>query len=166
MDIIYQPNLGFTINNATIPFGMNREAVRDALKGSYEEDNSTFDVSDLFDDEDDDFDFSQNRDIYSDLTREGDSIFISYDKNQAFTELEIHDGIAVVVEDFRFFKDQSITEILAWFKTKGFALTEVEPGNYAVAELKISVATHHAMGGDGDGLAYFYASNDISHLVD
>lgn len=171
MDIIYQPNIGVTINNATIAFGMNRDEVRDALKISYEEDNSTFDlgdlnVGDLFEDEDDNFDFSQNRDIYADLANEGDSIFISYDKKQAFAELEIHEGIGVSIQDFRLFQDQPMSEILAWFKSQNFAITEVEPGNYAVAELKISVASHEAMGSEGDGLSYFYASKDISHLID
>ncbi|RZJ72020.1 hypothetical protein [Flavobacterium sp.] len=166
MDITYQPNLGFTINEATLAFGMSREAIRKTLKISYEEDNSTFDASEFFEDEDGNFDFSLNRDIYSDLTQEGDSIFITYDKNQAFTELEIHEGIAVAIQDFRLFQDQPIAEILAWFHHQNFTLTEVEPGNYAVTELKISVATHEAMGGDGDGLSYFYASKDISHLID
>ncbi|RZJ68412.1 MAG: hypothetical protein EOO50_01065 [Flavobacterium sp.] len=166
MDIIYQPNLGLSINDATITWGMNRDQVRELLKVSFEEDNTTFDLSDLFDDEDDDFDFSQNRDIYSGLASAGDSIFLSYDKKNALTEFEMHEGIAVSIHDFRFYQDQPMHEIVTWFRQNNFNITQVEPGNFAVAELKISVASHNAMGGQGDNLSYLYASNDVSHLID
>ena len=166
MNIICNPNLGLTVNETTISWKMNRREVRDLLKSAYEEDDSSFDVSDLFDGHDDDFDFTQNRDIYSDLANEGDLVFFNYDKNGALTDFEIHQNIAVLIDDFKFCDDQSIHEILDWFRLKQFTVTEVEPGNFAVAELKIAVATHESMGGDGDGLSYFYASDDISHLID
>ena len=166
MDIIYNPNLGLTINNMTISWNMARQEVRDLLKTAFEEDNSSFDVSDLFEGLDHDFDFTQNRDIYSGLTTEGDSIFLSYDKSGAFKEFEMHEGIAILINGFRLYQDQSIAEILDWIRHNDWDVTEVEPGNFAVAELKISFATHEAMGGEGDGLSYFYASGDISHLID
>lgn len=166
MDIIYTPNLGLTINEATITWNMARAQVRDSLKSSYEEDNQTLDMSEFFDSSEDNFDFSLNRDIYAGLTSEGDSIFLSYNKDDAFTEFEMHENIGILVNDFRIYQDQPIAEIVSWVKSKNYALTEVEPGNFAVAELKISFASHDAMGGDGNGLSYFYASNDISHLID
>ncbi|MBD3581642.1 hypothetical protein [Flavobacterium selenitireducens] len=166
MEILYNPNLGLTINGSTITWKMDRQKARDLLKSSYEEDNQTFDMSEFFDRDEDNFDFSLNRDIYSGLTSEGDSIFMCYDKDDAFTQFEMHENIYVLIADFRIYQDQPIAEILNWVTSQDYAVTEVEPGNYAVAELKISFASHDAMGGNGDGLSYFYASNDISHLID
>jgi len=145
---------------------MTRDTVRELLQYSFEEDNAQLDVSDLFDGMDPDFDFTHNRDIYAGLASEGDSVFLSYDKDGQFKEFEMPEGIAILIDDFRLYQDQPISEIIAWMQSKGYAVTEDEPGNYAVSELKIAIATHNAMGGDGDGLSYFYAANDISHLID
>ncbi|RYZ90882.1 MAG: hypothetical protein EOP06_07395 [Proteobacteria bacterium] len=165
MDIIYQVNLGFSINDVTITWGMPRGKVRELLMKDFKEDNATLDFSEIFaKTEDDDFDFSQRRDIYSGLVNEGDSIFMLYDDEDRLSEFEVHENISVSISDFRLYSGQPLEEILEWADNEEYGLEQSEPGNYIIPELKITFADFNAMGGNDDGLAYFYASADVSHL--
>ena len=39
-------------------------------------------------------------------------------------------------------------------------------GEYFFKDLKLTIASSEAMGGNGSELSYFYCSKDVTHLID
>ncbi len=58
---------------------------------------------------------------------------------------------------------EKVTELLGNISNDKKLLSE---GEYFFNDLKLTIASSDAMGGDGKELSYFYCSKDVTHLID
>ena len=92
--------------------------------------------------------------------------FLNYNEDNKLQSIEIHGGIDVKIKNFTLEFKKDITIALKSLSAISENYSEVEDGNYVFEDLKMAIATSESMGGDGNGLDYFYASNDIEHMID
>ncbi|CAF1461071.1 unnamed protein product [Adineta steineri] len=165
MKLIYIPDVGFTIDdhleNRIITWNDQREHIcKTILKEySYKRDDRIYDALEL----------SQKRDIYH-----NDEVFfvLSFDiSSNCLKELEIHHGIDVEVNGVVITFGEKMTTIAQKLGIQPTILDD--GGTYLFSSLKITISNDRVMGADDDGsdtmdsgnVAYFYASNNIDHLV-
>lgn len=161
----YIPNVGFIFNSKQLEWKTSRIDVRKKLNVKFKDDDRTIDVAQFFDG-DESMNIHQKRDIYENLNSKNDMIFLNYDKNDKLTELEVHSGISILIDNIRLEFGNEISDYIKQFQKNGIDYSEIEKGNYLMPKLKITIASSESMGGDGTGLSYFYAASDISHLTE
>ena len=59
-----------------------------------------------------------------------------------------------------------ISELIKEFKKHSYTPTVAKKGEYFFESLKMVIANSESMGGEGNGLDYFYAGADVSHVID
>jgi hypothetical protein len=154
----YLPDVGFEIGSKTIPWGMGRQLVRNALSMKFRQDDGRLDNSQFFDG-DHAYDIVYRRDIYSDFTT-------NFNEEDRLTEWEIHQSHTITVSEIALTFGKDTMDFVRALKTIDDQVVEVEPGNFLFTRLKILLASSGAMGGEGSGLDYVYAAKDINHLLD
>ncbi|WOD43464.1 hypothetical protein [Hwangdonia lutea] len=165
MDIEYLPNKGFILNSVEIQWNEERNSVREKIRKKYKEDDKTIDVAQFFDG-DESMNIHQKRDVYENQKSENDLLFLNYDKDGKLRDLEVHSGFDILIDNIRLNFGNEILDVINKFNEKGIQHIETEKGNYLLAKLKITIANSKSMGGNGNGLSYFYATSDISHLTE
>ena len=137
--------------------------VRGNLGGIFEEEDRMVDLSEYFEDGEN-HTIEQRRDLYHD---EEDSycFYLNYDDEDLLTELEVHSGLAILVNGHEMQFDSDIYRILESMNDSGNRGIELEEGNYLFQDLKMTIASSAATGGDGNGLAYFYGAENVEHLL-
>lgn len=165
MTIEYIPTSGFIIDSFSFNWSDPRELIREKLNQKHKEDDRVIELAKYFDG-----DVSQNihqyRDIYENYKAAENYFFLSYDENGLLSEVEIHWGISIKVYDQILIFDTPIQIFLDNLSLYDDTTHETEEGNYLLPKLKMSIATSEAMGGNGDGLSYFYAGKNIDHLIE
>jgi hypothetical protein len=124
----------------------------------FKEDNGLLDNSQFFDG-DNSFNIVYRRDLYKNFT----TIFNTDD---CLTELEVFSNVDISVSGTTLTFGKDIDEFLHEFKRKNNQPTEIENGQFLFESLKMTIGNSESMGGDGNGLAYFYAGKDVNHLID
>jgi hypothetical protein len=155
---LYLPDIGFEIDSKLIKFGEHRSAVRQTLSHQFEEQNQFIDNAKLFGG-----DTSHNITYRSDNYESFKTI---YTPDDFFMELEIHKTLQISVMGITLTFGKDIAHFLSQLKKVDDQMTEIEPGMFLFANLKMTIGTSESMGGDGNGLDYFYAGKDIRHLID
>ena len=163
MHLEYLPNKGFILNTISINWQEKRNAVRETIGKTFKEDDTIIDVSHYFDG-DESMNIHQRRDVYETLNSLKVLVFLNYDHDNKLKEIEVHAGLNVMIDDIKLQFGKDLSEQLNQFQNKGIVYTEIEEGNYLIAELKMTLANSESMGGDGNDLTYIYLSSDISHL--
>ena len=92
--------------------------------------------------------------------------FLSYDKQDKLNELEVHWGMNILINKIEMEFGKDIKDYLERLKSAGYEYIELEEGNYLFKGLKITIADSESMGGDGNGLSYFYSGQNIDHFVE
>jgi hypothetical protein len=163
MKIDYLPDTGFRIDSNEIRWGETRESVRRKFLNAHRQDDHVINVSEFFDD-DSNLEIHQKEDIYENFS--GNNLFFcAYDKDDCLNEFEVHRGIDVVVSGIALTFEKEISEVIREVEKLGHHPVEIEGGNFFFEELKMTIATDEAMGGESTGLAYFYAAKDVRHLT-
>jgi len=165
MDIEYLPNKGFILNSVKIEWNNERNSVREKIGNKHKEDDKIIDVAQFFDG-DESMNIHQKRDVYENLNSKNDMLFLNYDKDNKLKELEVHSGFGILIDNIRLDFRNEISGFIKQFQKNGIEYSETEKGNYLLPKLKITIADNESMGGDGNGLSYFYATSDISHLTE
>ncbi|UTW63729.1 hypothetical protein KFE98_06180 [bacterium SCSIO 12741] len=142
----YTPNQGFTLNRNEFQWGEDRTHVHQKLGSPSEKDNL--------------------RDIYEDYNGSENYFFLTYNPEGQLKELEVHEGLSVQTNGFELEFGNDLPEIIKHLSRLGFRPQEMEPGHYLFAELKMVLSTDESMGGEGNGLSYFYAAQTITHLIE
>ncbi|WP_299363163.1 hypothetical protein [Winogradskyella sp.] len=91
--------------------------------------------------------------------------FLNYNKNNLLSELEVHWGIKVWIDNIELDFEKDINTYLNELNSKGYNFKEIEQGNYLFEKLKITIADSESTGGDGNGLSYLYSGQNIEHLI-
>jgi len=79
--------------------------------------------------------------------------------------MEILYGFEIKIENITLDFAKGIEETAALLDTISKDKTQLSEGEYFFKDLKLAIASHEARGGEGNELAYFYCSNDVSHLI-
>ena len=165
MEIHYMPGIGFEMLSQSIQWGEQRESIRRKLQNKHKDDDRITDLSHVFDG-DESHNIHQRRDIYTNSNSGENYFFLNYDTEHKFNEIEVHWGFDVIVNGVKLQFNKDISHAVTELKKTSASVSEIEPGNFLFHDLKMVIASSEAMGGDGDGLSYFYAAKDISHLIE
>ncbi len=158
MTIQYFPNEGFKIADKEIKWGDRRNSIRQILTDEYEERNGTIDNSEFFNG-DTSFNIDYRQDLYKNYK-------INYDKDDFVKELEVHQNADILVARVLLTFGTDISELLSKLERINYLPTTVKEGEFFFEQLKMVIATSESMGGEGDGLNYFYAGADVTHVID
>ena len=139
----------------------SREALRGLLDSHYKVSDLDLGLIDPFGEK-----ILQKRDVYEELYSKNDSFFLNYDKNGLLIEFEVHNGYDIIIQnDFKLSFGENVPNLLRRLNKKGYDHFTLEKGSYLITELKIVISDSESLGGEGDGLAYFYAAKNIEHLL-
>ncbi len=152
----YKPNSGIVYAEAFIPWGTTRKKVREMLKGAYEISDKEFEG------------IVSRRDIYRELKGQQVYLFLNYDQNDRFSELEIHEGVALNIFDEMIHFDMQLWDAVDTLSKISSNQTIIDEGEVLFPDLKLNLCSAASMGGDQENnqLAYIYCAQNISHLTD
>lgn len=165
MKITYVPNIGFQLDSENFNWNDGRDSVRHKLRNQHKDDDRVIEMSEFFGG-DKSHDIEQRRDIYEDVNGEKNYFFLSYDEEDKLSELEINGGIEIFIKEIQLIFEKDINTYLEAFKKIGEKYVETEEGNYLFEDLKMTIANSESMGGEGNGLTYFYGARSIEHLIE
>ena len=164
-EIEYIPGKGVIVDEQIIAWNTDRGAVRALFQWQHTENDSIIELAHFFDG-DETQNIEQKRDLYSNYGGTKNSFFLSYDTNNRLKEIEIHEGVSIKIDDTTIVFDTNILDNVNSLKISHNACHEIEIGNFFFPALKMTIASHESMGGDGLGLGYFYCADDVSHLLE
>jgi len=156
--VYYFPGVGFEIESRKINWGQKRNLIRQTLAKEFQEDNGIIDNSEFFDG-DASYNIHYRRDIYGNFK----TIF---DEDDFLTEVEIHKDFRISVSGITLTFGKDISELINQLRKIDGQITELEEGQFFFKELKMTIGNSESMGGTGNGLDYFYATRDVTHLDD
>ncbi len=177
MILEYIPDKGFIINAISCEWGEDRENIRRKLGNQHKEDNSTFDLASFFDG-DESRNIERRRDIYrievnnknflffKIASKTVNEFFLHYDLNDKLREIEIQDGVVVLIEGAELKLGDDTDACVGKLRSVDNEVVELENGNFLFKKLKVNLANSNSMGGEGNGLSYFYASDNVDHLLE
>lgn len=148
MDLVikYLPDIGFAINNVEFKWGMKKEIARRLLNNEHE--IARF----------------QNRDIYKNYLTEGTFFFLNYSEQNLLIELEVHQGVRVIVSNVLLTFERDLEDIKNDLERISGNVIKTGDGEYFFKDLKLTISDSEAMGGNDHLLGYFYCASDTSHL--
>lgn len=164
MKLEYRPIAGLTINGKELNWGDDRQEIRKQLAIKYSEDDRIIDLASLSGG-----DVSQNIDVKRDIYGNTDNpffFFLNYDVNQKLESIEVHKCESVQVQKLVLTFGLSIDEIQRQLLNLDSTANELDSGEFFFPKIKVVVASHEVMGGDGSDFAYFYAANNIDHFFE
>lgn len=164
MTLEYYPDTGFSINSENFKWGDSREAIRQKLGQTHQEDDRIIGLGQYFGG-DVSHDIYQRRDIYENLSSSENSFFLSYDSQLKLDQIEVHEGITILIANIVLTFGEDIDKYVLALKSMDDEHLELDEGNHLFKNLKLTISNSEANGGDGNGLSYFYASTDVSHLL-
>ena len=158
--LTYQPDKGVFIDDTLLLWGSDRQQVRTLLNDKYEIGDNVIDLGDP------NQNITQRRDIYKSYQGQDNLFFLNFDENEQLSEVEVHHGLIInvagVVIDFSMDIEKA-ADLLGGIFGGTMPLSD---GEYFFRDLKLTIASTNAMGGDGNKLSYFYCSKDVTRLVD
>ncbi|MET0299288.1 MAG: hypothetical protein ABW036_05990 [Flavitalea sp.] len=164
MTLEYNPGSGFSFESFQFDWSTPRALIREKLNNTHKNDDKVIELAQYFDG-DESHNIHQFRDIYENYNSSRNYFFLSYDKDGFLTEVEVHWGIPIKIHDQVLEFEAPLAQMVERLSLYDNTVKETEEGNYFFPKLKISVATGESMGGDGDGLSYFYAGKNVDHLM-
>ena len=163
--LTYQPDKGVFFDDALLFWDADRQQVRTLLNGKFEIGDNVVDLS-QYNNGDTSQNIIQRRDIYKNYKGQDNFFFLNFDTNDRLTEVEVHYGLDINIEDVKldFATDiEKVTELLDSISDSKEQLSE---GEYFYKNLKLTVGSSEGMGGEGRELSYLYCAKDVSHLIE
>jgi len=165
MTIIYAFPSGFRINDKFVSWGDDRASIRTRLNQLHKAKDHIVEMAEFFDG-DSSHDIEVRKDVYQDILGGTNYFFLMYDQKDALIELEVHWGVPIQIDELQLIFDQDIQGYLDALSANDHSFREIEAGNYLFQSLKMVLATDESLGGEGNGLSYFYAAKSIDHLLE
>lgn len=154
--IEYKPNSGVFFEKTFVPWGTTRKNVREMLEGEYSISDWEFEG------------IVSRRDIYRQLKGKKVFLFLNYDNNDCFSELEIHEGVVLNVFDQTIHFDMQLWDAVDTLSKVSANQTIIDEGEVLFVDLKLNLCSGASIGRDEENnqLAYIYCAQNISHLTD
>ena len=162
MTLSYRPTTGITINGKEINWGEDRKTARKKVDFKYKADDRVIDLSQY-----NDGDASKNIDVKRDIYGGTDSLyyfFLNYTTSEVLDSIEIHWAAPVQIGPATLEFNERITVALDKLDQIDRHREQLSAGEFFYPKLKLVIASSEVMGGDGDGLAYIYCSDNVDHL--
>ncbi len=163
--ITYQPNKGFSLGDTLLLWETDRQKTRSLINDIYKISDSVTDLSQYYNG-----DTSQNiiqrRDIYTNYKGQDNFFFLNFDKNDRLIELELHQGFVININGVIFDFSMDIEKVAELLNSISGNKKQLSEGEYFFENLKLTIASGEASGGEGNEFSYFYCSKDIEHLID
>jgi len=153
--ILYLPDQGIILNGKSLLWNTDRGIIRKLLNNSHKAGDDFIAEINIY----------QRRDIYNNYGGQDNFFFLNYDENNNLSEIEIHFGFQIAVSNITFSFDQNIFKIVSLLKQVSSFHKILREGEYLFVDLKMSISDSESMGGEGNGLSYFYCSKNIDHLL-
>lgn len=152
----YEPDKGISYNGKFIPWKTTRKLTRELLQGQYKSRDLEFEG------------ISSHRDIYSGLDGKAVFLFLNFDENDHFFEMEIHDGVELSIYGRSLSFDLQFLDAVDILDEISSEQRIVDEGEILFVDLKLSVCSGASMGGDQENtrLSYIYCAKDIEHLME
>lgn len=161
-ELEYLPAAGFRLAGHTFRWGMTREDVRRQLGTVHTVDDQIIDLRKAAPGQDP---IQMRRDIYTNYGGVLNSFFLGYDAEECLMDLEVHEGLSIRIGAVHFAFEDPLEEVLQQLTVAGYTHRLDDEGAVFALE-KFNLSDNEMMGGDGHGVAYFYAAEDISHLLE
>ncbi len=152
----YKPDNGIVYGKTFIPWGTTRKKVRETLQSEYEISDQEFAGT------------VSRRDIYNQLKGQPVFLFLIYDSNDQFSELEIRSGIELNIFDKTINFEMQFWDAVDTLDKVSSMQKIIDEGEALFIDLKLSLCSGASMSGDQEDnqLSYIYCAQDISHLLD
>lgn len=164
MKIIHKPNVGIELAGKLVPWGAARQDLRESWGAPTEERNIVHNISKYLPGEDD---IVERKDIYQDYMNQSVSFAASYDKDDIFSEFELHQADQITIADIEISFNIAVQDLVSELEKKGYELTRLEESseNILIASLLTNFVSSRHLGGDGDCVGYVYCSSNTNHLL-
>lgn len=156
MILQYFPTEKIAIDGIVLNFDEPRQSVRSKLGRNYREDNQIIPLGG------DDQPIYQRRDIYENTNASKNYFFLSYNRNDLLSEIEVHNCDKIKIYDI-FFDFEDDLDSIASQLNEYSSMEKKDDGEYFFKELKTVIMDKNKMGGIGTSLGYFYCTSDVSH---
>lgn len=163
--LTYQPDKSISFGDLLLLWGTDRNQIRQLLNDNFEISNNVIDLS-KYNNGDTSQNIIQRRDIYRNFQGQDNFFFLNFDNEDKLRDIEIHHGLDININGkvINFSMDiEKVAELLDNISDDKKLLSD---GEYFFKDLKLTIASSDAMGGDGKELSYFYCSKDVTHLID
>lgn len=164
LTLSYQPDKSISINNTLLLWNTDRQIVRQLLNETFEIADSVIDLSE-YNNGDNSQNIIQRRDIYKNYKGQDNFFFLNYDIEDKLRDIEIHHGFEITINGENFSFSMDIDKVVELLQNISGDKTQLSDGEYLFNNLKLTIASGEAMGGEGNRLSYFYCSKDITHLM-
>lgn len=165
MTIEYIPNTGFKMNSILFAWTDARNVIRENLNLKHKADDRIIELAQYWDG-DESKNIKQKRDIYENYGGGNNYFFLNYGEDDKLEAIEFHWGASIMVGSVELNFEQDLDDCVSRLDKIDNDKIELEEGSYLFKNLKITIANSESLGGEGNGLGYFYASRDISHLIE
>lgn len=163
--LTYQVNKGIFIKeeNIFLHWNIDRNLTRALFNHKFEASDNILDLS-AYNNGDSSQNIIQRRDIYESYQNQNNLFFLNFDKSDHLTEIEIHYGFNINIENIIIDFSMDIELIVNLLSNISSNKIELSAEEYFFKDLKLIIASGNAMGGNDKNLSYFYCGNDLSHL--
>lgn len=165
MTIEYIPNTGFKMNSVLFTWDDKRNIIRGNLNLKHKPDDRVIELAQYWDG-DESKNIKQKRDIYENYGGGNNYFFLNYGEGDTLEAIEFHWGASIMIGSVELNFEQDLDDCVSRLDKIDNEKIELEEGSYLFKNLKITIANSESLGGEGNGLGYFYASRDISHLIE
>lgn len=165
MKIIHKPTVGIELAGKLVPWGTTRQDLQELWGAPSEAMNVVHNISKYLPDAED---IIERKDIYQNYLNQGISFAAVYDKDDIFSEFELHEADQITVADIDISFKVAVPDLVNELEKKGYDLTELEGSdeNILINSLLTNFASSQYLGGDGDFVRYVYCSGNIDHLLE
>ena len=165
MTIEYIPNTGFKMNSVLFTWDDKRNIIRGNLNLKHKADDRVIELAQYWDG-DESKNIKQKRDIYENYGGGNNYFFLNYGEDDKLEAIEFHWGASIMVGGVELNFEQDLDDCVNRLDKIDNEKIALEEGSYLFKNLKITLANSESLGGEGNVLGYFYASRDISHLIE
>jgi hypothetical protein len=163
--ITYQPDKSISFGDVLLSWGKERSQIRKLLNDNFEISDTVIDLS-PYNFGDTSQKIIQRRDIYRNFQGHDNFFFVNFDNEDKFRDIEIHHGLEININGKVINFSMDIDKVAELLDNISDGKKILSDGEYFFKDLKLTIASSEAMGGDGHNLAYFYCSKDVTHLTD
>ncbi|WP_153800458.1 hypothetical protein [Foetidibacter luteolus] len=161
--LTYQPGKSISLNNLLLIWDMDRCQTRQLLNDVFEISDTEIDLS-QYNNGDTSQNIIQRRDIYRNYQGLHNFFFLNFDKEDKLRDIEIHYGVDVRINGEVINFSMDIEEVAQLLDRVSGEKTILSEGEYFFKNLKLTIASRNAIGGEGSELSYFYCSKNVMHL--
>src|SRR6267378_6409439 len=137
------PNVGISINDIELPWGIERESARSLLLNKHKADDRVIDLSAQHDGSTE-YIFYQKRDIYENFLVTGyikpweinNLFFLNYDKNNLLSDVDVHAGLQIIIFNVVLSFELKLSGIIQDLKKNSPENIKLADGEYFFKELK------------------------------